>query len=972
MNGNLKYKTTPQPMYKDDNYWLGIKEYAPKFDKTGINQGPYSFMFGGSRVNADGETEIRPRAQKIINAKTENPFTITEILEHIKKNKKVNPKLRIKIQNLQNKPTGLFSKEELAMTGGKYTEIMRDNAVFDRLSKEYTVKDIRKNIFGNFGPSLVQEMKDIAALPLETVQVLNNTMFGFLPGVPNFINMSEEEKIRRYPAYMGVAQLMSEVATAPTMMGKSKEERIKQFPAIHALMDYYGTRYGSLEEFKRYVGEEPAQALGDFATLLTPWTKFTKLGKSASASAGALKKAAGAAIRAEKVADTATPRVMGATYLTTQGKRALAGLIENASPDVAEWALRNMGSGAVGVVGEVTKGGAWVGRHMVLNKLLQLPMVPVEKLLAEYNPTIMQTLKGDASPDVVNAMFLKGITDTHGQRESQWNLDREKIGDLRDSQGKPKDFGYILDDLIKFTKEALGSGELESIGGTGLGIAYEVTEQNLARPGVTATQSYGPIGGETSPLPERQPKVVYDFEGNPIKKTTSPQPSLPGRATTRPQNYEHWAGSQKTPTIVTEKIEIDPNNKSGLPDYDRTQLIGYVNAIEELRNQAINASPEAWQRYQQTGVPYVTFDEMMNLKKRLTNLTNMSPLTKSISKVLYGNIKKRIDDPLIREISGYEALKTNYNEYSEVLEDAATAYGLTHAEAYKMEKAIPEKRGLLPEQEQLWTRIAAVYTGADAEKARQLNQNLNQFRQQRLSMQDINEIPMSGEPNVVTGERFKDVPPSPYYDPRLAEEYGDLRNIMDIEAIAAAAPFATKGDMPKLAGGASAQAFRVQQVGQAGAQGVDPAFFTMVTPMIGPKYIGEFLQLIGVAKDVRKDIITRMKDQKIGAYSDYREKWKQHDVDGIAKAIMRGVRKGTKELKEYQGYEPLTRGAETAAKGLVAAQSVTSDFGRGVRRGAARQRTALGERPTPQAQSAMQKLIDDIQREGRGYTGPTN
>jgi hypothetical protein len=935
MNGNLKYKTTPQPMYKDDNYWLGIKEYAPKFDKTGINQGPYSFMFGGSRVNADGETEIRPRAQKIINAKTENPFTITEILEHIKKNKKVNPKLRIKIQNLQNKPTGLFSKEELAMTGGKYTEIMRDNAVFDRLSKEYTVKDIRKNIFGNFGPSLVQEMKDIAALPLETVQVLNNTMFGFLPGVPSFVNMSEEEKIRRYPAYMGVAQLMSEVATAPTMMGKSKEERIKQFPAIHALMDYYGTRYGSLEEFKRYVGEEPAQALGDFATLLTPWTKFTKLGKSASAGAGALKKAAGAAIRAEKVADTATPRVMGATYLTTQGKRALAGLIENASPDVAEWALRNMGSGAVGVVGEVTKGGAWVGRHMVLNKLLQLPMVPVEKLLAEYNPTIMQTLKGDASPDVVNAMFLKGITDTHGQRESQWNLDREKIGDLRDSQGKPKDFGYILDDLIKFTKEALGSGELESIGGTGLGIAYEVTPKRHFQPGT----------GEGS-----TPGVDYDRlsikrEGRPI----------------RDEDY-----------VLTEQIEIDPNNKSGLPDYDRTQLIGYVNAIEELRNQAINASPEAWQRYQQTGVPYVTFDEMMNLKKRLTNLTNMSPLTKSISKVLYGNIKKRIDDPLIREISGYEALKTNYNEYSEVLEDAATAYGLTHAEAYKMEKAIPKKRGLLPEQEQLWTRIAAVYTGADAEKARQLNQNLNQFRQQRLSVQDINEIPMSGQPNVVTGERFKDVPPSPYYDPRLAEEYGDLRNIMDIEAIAAAAPFATKGDMPKLAGGASAQAFRVQQVGQAGAQGVDPAFFTMVTPMIGPKYIGEFLQLIGVAKDVRKDIITRMKDQKIGAYSDYREKWKQHDVDGIAKAIMRGVRKGTKELKEYQGYEPLTRGAETAAKGLVAAQSVTSDFGRGVRRGAARQRTALGERPTPQAQSAMQKLIDDIQREGRGYTGPTN
>ena len=931
MNGNLKYKTTPQPMYKDDNYWLGIKEYAPKFDKTGINQGPYSFMFGGSRVNADGETEIRPRAQKIINAKTGTPFTITEILEHIKKNKKVNPKLRIKIQNLQNKPTGLFSKEELAMTEGKYTEIMRDNAVWDRLSKEYTVKDIGKNIFGNFGPSLVQEMKDIAALPLETVQVLNNTMFGFLPGVPSFVNMSEEEKIRRYPAYMGLAQLMSEVATAPTMMGKSKEERIKQFPAIHALMDYYGTRYGSLEEFKRYVGEEPAQALGDFATLLTPWTKFTKLGKSA----GALKKAAGAAIRAEKVADTATPRVMGATYLTTQGKRALAGLIENASPDVAEWALRNMGSGAVGVVGEVTKGGAWVGRHMALNKLLQLPMVPVEKLLAEYNPTIMQTLKGDASPDVVNAMFLKGITDTHGQRESQWNLDREKIGDLRDSQGKPKDFGYILDDLIKFTKEALGSGELESIGGTGLGIAYEVTPKRHFQPGT----------GEGS-----TPGVDYD--------------RLPIKREGRPIRDEDY--------VLTEQIEIDPNNKSGLPDYDRTQLIGYVNAIEELRNQAINASPEAWQRYQQTGVPYVTFDEMMNLKKRLTNLTNMNPITKSISKVLYGNIKKRIDDPLIREISGYEALKTNYNEYSEVLEDAATAYGLTHAEAYKMEKAIPKKRGLLPEQEQLWTRIAAVYTGADAEKARQLNQNLNQFRQQRLSMQDINEIPMSGEPNVVTGERFKDVPPSPYYDPRLAEEYGDLRNIMDIEAIAAAAPFATKGDMPKLAGGASAQAFRVQQVGQAGAQGVDPAFFTMVTPMIGPKYIGEFLQLIGVAKDVRKDIITRMKDQKIGAYSDYREKWKQHDVDGIAKAIMRGVRKGTKELKEYQGYEPLTRGAETAAKGLVAAQSVTSDFGRGVRRGAARQRTALGERPTPQAQSAMQKLIDDIQREGRGYTGPTN
>jgi hypothetical protein len=968
MNNYLKYKTTPQPMYKDDNYWLGIKEYAPKFDKTGINQGPYSFMFGGNRENAAGETEIRTPAQKIINAKTENPFTITEILEHIKNNKKVNPKLRIKIQNLQNKPTGLFSKEELAMTGGKYTEIMRDNAVFDRLSKEYTVKDIGKNIFGNFGPSLVQEMKDIVALPLETVQVLNNTMFGFLPGVPNFINMSEEEKIRRYPAYMGVAQLMSEVATAPTMMGKSKEERIKQFPAIHALMDYYGTRFGSLEEFKRYVGEEPAQFLGDFATLLTPWAKLTKLGKGA----GTLKKAAGAAIRAEKAIDTATPRVMGATYLTTQGKRALAGLIENASPDVAEWALRSMGSGAAGVVGEVTKGGAWIGRHMVLNKLLQLPMVPVEKLLSEYNPTIMQALKGDASPDMVNAMLTKGITDTHGQRESQWNLDREKIGALRDEQGKPKDFGYVLNDLIKFTKEALGSGELESIGGTGLGIAYEVTEQNLARPGVTAKQSYGPIGGETSPLPERQPKVDYDFEGNPIKKTTSPQPSLPGRATTRPQNYEHWAGSQKTPTIVTEKIEIDPQNTSGLPDYDRTQLIGYVNAMENLRDQAIKASPEAWQQYQRTGVPHVTFDEMMNLKKRLTNLTYIQPLSGSISKILYGNIKKRIDDPFMREISGYEALRDNYNDFSEVLQDAATAYGLTPAEAYKMGKSIPKKSGLLPEQEQLWTRIAAVYTGADPEKARQLNQNLNQFRQQRLSVQDINEIPMSGQPNVVTGERFKDVPPSPYYDPRLAEEYGDLRNIMDIEAIAAAAPFATKGDMPKMSGGASAQAFRVQQIGQAGTQGVDPGFFTMVTPLIGPKYIGEFLQLIGVAKDVRKDIITRMKDQKIGAYSDYREKWKQHDVDGIAKAIMRGVRKGTKELKGYQGYEPLTKGAETAAKGLIAAQSVTSDFGLGVRRGAARQRTALGERPTPQAQSAMQKLIDDIQREGRGYTGLKN
>ena len=924
MNENLKKLTTPIPIYQPDNFFLGIKEYAPKFDENGINRGKYSFMWGGTRKDGTVDRSIFDVPE------TEDAPTMTDIFTYIlEKEPHASPKFKNKIATLQAKPNTLFSKEELKFYQGQISDAMRDNAVWDRLSKEYTVKDIRKNIFGNFGPSLIQEMKDIVALPLETVQVLNNTMFGFLPGVPSFVNMSEEEKIRRYPAYMGLAQLMSEVATAPTMMGKSKEERIKQFPAIHALMDYYGTRYGSLEEFKRYVGEEPAQALGDFATLLTPWTKFTKLGKSASASAGALKKAAGAAIRAEKVADTATPRVMGATYLTTQGKRALAGLIENASPDVAEWALRNMGSGAVGVVGEVTKGGAWVGRHMVLNKLLQLPMVPIEKLLSEYNPTIMQALKGDASPDVVNAMFLKGITDTHRQRESQWNLDREKIGDLRDSQGNPKDFGYILNDLIKFTKEALGSGELESIGGTGLGIAYEVTPKRHFQPGT----------GEGS-----TPGVDYDRlsikrEGRPI----------------RDEDY-----------VLTEQIEIDPNNKSGLPDYDRTQLIGYVNAIEELRNQAINASPEAWQRYQQTGVPYVTFDEMMNLKKRLTNLTNMNPLTKSISKVLYGNIKKRIDDPLTREISGYEALRDNYNDFSEVLEDAATAYGLTHAQAYKMEKAIPKKRGLLPEQEQLWTRIAAVYTGADAEKARQLNQNLNQFRQPRLSVQDINEIPISSEPNVVTGERFKDIPPSPYYDPRLAEEYGDLRNIMDIEAIAAAAPFATKGDMPKLAGGASAQAFRVQQVGQAGAQGVDPAFFTMVTPMIGPKYIGEFLQLIGVAKDVRKDIITRMKDQKIGAYSDYRKKWKQHDVDGIAKAIMRGVRKGTKELKEYQGYEPLTRGAETVAKGLAAAEPM-ADLGLVAGRLGGRLETGMSEMPTP---SAMETLLK--QRASFGLERPAS
>jgi hypothetical protein len=793
--------------------WLFSRE---KYRATG-------FLFGDPEKNTSGALLNRPKPNG-------QKYNWTDALQGMLEHEDVNPKLKKRIIEARARAHNDVPRSKLADNITILSQI--DKQIYENLRRKDKLSDIPPNAWKNMKADGWEQIIETLRFPVDVAGVTSSALFGSdwlakqVPWPENWWTMSEEERAEKFPAYMGLYELTKEVVTSPTAIGETPVGRREKFPAITGIMDFFGPKLKLWTEEGRqnliqYIGDNPIQFLGDASLLASP-VAFTKFGKAISLSQAKLGKAvrgaqkAAPGVNVEKLVDTA---------------RAAGGhLLENASLDVAEWFIKE----SAAIAPKLAKMGltpiSYVGKRVVGGMIFRQPMVSVNTLLSEYNPTIDAILKGEIPVEGTVAMLLKNIDEVWQQRKKQWELDRSELGtqkqledldqrfqrgdinpqdfrteqqrltsrSLVDAQGNPRNLGFILEDMLDLAKETLGGKLSTDPTQGGLGIPIETKQMQI---------------GDASP--------IIDQYGKEIGGVTR-----------------------------VEQIKVDPFEEKGLSDYDRSQLEKYVKELESTRNTALRTSDVAKGYYNTTGKSYATFDELFQLKIQLDNIAGFIPES-SISRKFYGILKTRLNKLLSDNVDGYDTLQKNYKVRSEVLNESKAFFNVSPEVAREIKGAIKGKRSKLKAQQQLFSKLATFYLGGETQFAQDAIKNLDRYRQ-------------------------------PFGE-------AELSGIGETEALAATMSFKAKGKEPALPQAAGASLYygrqfagQIQTLGNL-SEAVPSAM--IFAPFMGSQRFGQLLLEIGLNKDVARRILGEMKEQGIGPFSEAQAEWRKKLMPAFPKTL---------------------------------------------------------------------------------------